>query len=219
MTFLNFGLKAQTSIDIGASREEVEVASAYIDELKAIYKRVGVSASVVILPNSRVSDYLERSKVSAIALKTAEYKDSHKNVVRIDVPIYKGVNFRLYALRSQIPRIKKLQSPHIITSLGCLGCSQFVDKYKLEVATFQRNLKSCFNVLLKNRTDLALIPDVLLKKEHFKDVTTFDNRVLTTSYYHYIHRSLAHLKPKLEEEFRRSISKGAFSPKKLVKDY
>ena len=209
---------AQENIDIGASREEMDIAASYMTELKAIYERLGIKASLVALPNSRVGEYIEKTKVSAIAIKTANYGKNHKNVIRIDVPIYKNVSFRLYALKSELSRVKRLSNPYVVTSLGCIGCSEFVAKYNLNIGTYQRSLKSCFDVLMKKRTDLALIPDALLKPEHTKDVVAFGDRVLTTSYYHYIHKRIAHLKPRIEEEFRRSLAKGFFIPKKLTKE-
>ena len=215
---LTCALMAQENIDIGASREEIDIAASYMTELKAIYERVGVRASLVALPNSRVGEYIEKSKVNAIAIKTADYSKKNKNVIRIDVPIYKNVSFRLYALKSELSRVERLSDPYVVTSLGCIGCSEFVTKYNLNIGTYQRSLKSCFDVLLKKRTDLALIPDALLKPEHFKDVVAFGDRVLTTSYYHYIHKRIAHLKPRIEEEFRRAVARGAFIPKKLVKE-
>ncbi|GEM_PF-5418830 len=211
-------LKAQANIDISASREELDIAATYINELKDIYKRIGVNVSMVILPNSRINSFFEKSNVDAIALKTSKYGDKHPDAIRIGVPVYKDVKFRLYAKKSELHRIKKLDNAYVVTSLGCMGCREFIEKYDLKVTNFQRTLKSCFNVLLKKRSDLALIPDAMLKKEHLDILVPFDNRVLTTTYYHYIHKRLAHLKPRIEEEFKKSIAKGSFIPKKLVED-
>ncbi|WP_372651581.1 hypothetical protein [Halobacteriovorax sp.] len=215
---LNCTLKAQVNIDIGASREEIDIAVTYISELKAIYRRVGVNASIVTIPNTRADQFLKKSNVDAIAIKTSNYKATHADLIRINVPIYENVHFRLYALKSELPRIKKLARPYTITSHGCLGCSEYIEKYKLSITNYQRDLKSCFNVLLRNRADLALLPDAVIGKDHLEDVVAFDNRVLTTTYYHYIHKRIAHLKSKIEAEFRKSVASGAFIPKKLVKE-
>lgn len=193
---------------------DTPLSSISIEILKIAYERINVEIEFVALPASRALHEANRgvlydSEVHRIKGISKKYK----NLIMIPVPI-NHFELRAYSKKFDfyINSKKDLEAYLIGIRLGIVIAENYTRG--LNVETVINNLAN-FGKLDRGRLDFVIATDInadtIIKNENFKQIKKLEPALSKTELYHYLHKSKAHLIPRLTEVLRKMQQSGEIS--------
>lgn len=208
--FISSSCFSKETVSIVFSERVSNVAHFFMDEIEKIYTNLGINPKIKIFPESRALHLFRNSKVDAVGVKIEEFEDLDQSTMKVNVPVLKNLKFKIYVLKKDIERVRKLKNPYIITSKECLGCIEFAKNFKVRVSSYIKEVQTGLRLLELKRADLMIASEVTVNSYSKGMYVPYDNKVFKSDLYHFISKRKGHLKKSLEEEFKRAVKRNAF---------
>ncbi|OUR99740.1 hypothetical protein A9Q84_01570 [Halobacteriovorax marinus] len=184
----------------------------YVEELKDIYERIGISVESLNLPSPRGIYYFETNRVDALGIRIGSYDKFNPDAIKVNVPIFDKVGIREWVLKEDLERVSKNKKNFVVSIRGDIAPKAYSKRMKIKVNHYSLDIQTALQMLKKKRADVLILTDIAVKVSGlYKILVPLNDRVLQDKLYHFIHKSKAHLLSQLEIEFRKSKKEGKFS--------
>ncbi|MCL9780252.1 transporter substrate-binding domain-containing protein [Vibrio sp. S4M6] len=193
------------TIAIGNVYRDAELAKQFgvtlEPDLKYIYNALGIDVRFVYLPNERALRSANQGQYDALDLRIG-HLENEENLVRVDVPLADMEIFLFSVGPEYYSHLSEIEDKVVAAHLGM----RYVEKLKeyKKIYRVDSGMQGAM-MLEKGRVDVWFAPKVmyLSLKDKFPQIKVASPVISYEPLYHYIHKSHAHLLPKLESAAKR----------------
>ncbi len=220
LIFLSTCTFAKT-IRIAIAEDVYYFAPAYIEILKAIYKEVGLTVQLTVLPQQRALKEFNDGKFQAMAARIKDVTYVSERAIPLETPVIENFKYGLLALKnSPQSRLEKfdINKYKVLKVRGTVMGDIFESKYQLKHVSLAKSINNAIELLKRNRADFLIGSVVFNRSKEVSDNLHFmkDYQEMSSAN-HIIAPELLYLKPQIEEVFVRYKAEGKLHPSKLIK--
>lgn len=195
---------------LAPQRIQSKLVQSYIDNvILDIYKTIGINATVVYLPESKINERMRAGKFDALFSKI-EDKENIPNSIQIKPALVDKYHVYAYTKKGAGPKIN-IQKMGAIKGVLAHSKAIIKNRARFKSIMYYTNFKKLQSALASGEVDAIMLSNLEFKNEITADfksgLSKSRQKLVTLKINHYIHKKHNDIAPKLTAEFKKRDQK------------
>jgi len=206
LTIQKSAFSLDKKIVLGIERNVNELMPIIPKELTILYKRLGLNLKIKTLPALRTLVEIDSGQIDSVGIKIEQLEKKYKNIIMIPEPLVIDSEINIYRLKNQKENVAGIACPR-----GFYYCKLIKNSIELKVDFVTNTIEQQIQALKIGRVQYIVLVKLSYDLLKLKDLGIVEHKkVMKVNFHHYIHKSQAALKNKINNEIIKMKEEGYF---------